>query len=66
MSREDFIERLNSDHPRIVDPPSGWQYGFPALWNPAEGSLEEFYRSKGYPEELMEDGLRHTRMWFHD
>ena len=34
-----------------VDPPSGWKYGFPRLYNfEADGPLREFFIKNGYPE----------------
>jgi len=48
-----------------VDPPSGWQYGFPAAYDETkDGSLEEFFRSKGYPEKDIKFALQHTRSWY--
>jgi len=48
-----------------VDPPSGWQYGFPAVYDATkDGSLEEFFRSKGYPEKDIKFALQHTRSWY--
>jgi len=48
-----------------VDPPSGWQYGFPAAYDETKnGSLEEFFRSKGYPEKDIKFALQHTRSWY--
>ena len=34
---------------RWIDPPAGWKYGFPKLWN-GEGDLTEWLVSKGYPK----------------
>jgi hypothetical protein len=45
---------------KIVDPPSGWLYGFPAAWDETQ-PLEEFLRSKGLPENLIK--LGHVRIW---
>lgn len=33
-----------------VDPPSGWRYGFPKLWNDDYEPLEEFLVNNGYPQ----------------
>jgi hypothetical protein len=33
---------------RYVDPPSGWKYGFPKLWN-GEGDMCEWLVEEGYP-----------------
>lgn len=44
----------------IVDPPSGWRYGFPApLTNDYRGQL----RLAGYPEKDIEFALAHSRYW---
>lgn len=45
---------------KIVDPPSGWKYGFPMEWDESI-PLEEFLRSKGVPEDVIK--LGHARMW---
>ena len=52
--------------PRIlVDPPSGWQYGFPAYWDTEKfPSLIDFLRYKRYPEKLIT--LGHVRYIFDD
>lgn len=37
-----------------VDPPSGWQYGFPKIYEPAkDGSLKEFLVREGYPADML-------------
>lgn len=45
---------------KIVDPPSGWQYGFPA-------PLEDDYRAQllrmGYPEKDIQFAIEHSRFW---
>lgn len=47
-----------------VDPPSGWMYGFPAIWNKTDFSeLKDFYRHKHYPEKDLEFAVSYTRMW---
>ncbi len=42
----------------IVDPPSGWQYGFPAY---LEDNYEEQLRKHGYPEKDIPFALEHSR-----
>lgn len=32
-----------------VDPPNGWKYGFPKLWD-GKGDLYKWIVSKGYPK----------------
>jgi hypothetical protein len=34
-----------------IDPPSGWRYGFPKIWDSIESpSLPEWLAGQGYPE----------------
>jgi hypothetical protein len=45
---------------RIVDPPEGWRYGFPArLEDDYAGQL----RRAGYPEKNITMALNHSRFW---
>jgi hypothetical protein len=49
-----------------VDPPSGWKYGFPKIYDPdADGDLVEWIAKCGYPEaERKSYGQYfHIRMW---
>ena len=49
----------------MVDPPSGWQYGFPALWDKEQyPELKDFLKAKGYPEDQIDFALNYIRMWF--
>jgi hypothetical protein len=44
--------------PYYVDPPSGWMYGFPRLYDPqADGDMTAWLIAKGYPERLARQGL---------
>lgn len=45
--------------PVWVDPPSGWRYGFPKLWD-RKGSCQDWMIANGYPEHLAKKGL-HVR-----
>lgn len=48
----------------FVDPPSGWQYGFPAVWDKEQyPKLEDLLRAKDYPEKDIEFALQYMRMW---
>jgi hypothetical protein len=51
----------------IVDPPEGWRYGFPRLYDrspDAEETEEEWYLRHGYPKRLIDDGLlKYVRSW---
>lgn len=50
-----------------VDPPSGWMYGFPAIWDKEQyPKLEEFLRFKEYPEKDIEFACSYMRMWLVD
>ena len=52
--------------PHLVDPPSGWRYGFPRLYDPAtDGDVTEWLIAHGYPESLARQGLPCT-MTSHD
>ncbi len=44
---------------KLVDPPSGWMYGFPAV---LEDDYEAQLRKAGYPEKDMELAMRHSRI----
>ncbi len=50
----------------IVDPPSGWKYGFPKVYdNPNNLTMEEWLIENGYPKnEFDKDGKVHwIRTW---
>ena len=34
---------------RWVDPPGGWKYGFPKIWN-GEGDIMDWLVQSGYPK----------------
>lgn len=39
----------------LIDPPSGWKYGFPKLLpSPPPENIREWLVEKGYPREEME------------
>lgn len=42
----------------LVDPPTGWTYGFPA---PLEDDYEAQLRKAGYPEKDIPLALKHSR-----
>lgn len=49
---ESFFEKINAARKVVVDPPSGWMYGFPDIWDKDKfESLEDFIRAAGYPED---------------
>lgn len=41
--------------PYLVDPPSGWKYGFPRLYDPAnDGPMRAWLVKNGYPKSLAD------------
>jgi len=46
----------------MVDPPSGWAYGFPKLWDGTE-PLDRWLFKHGYPNEDIAFALNYLRMW---
>ena len=51
--------------PVWVDPPSGWRFGFPKLWN-GEGNIMEWLVAEGYPKkEITSLGASFfVRQWY--
>ena len=47
---------------RMVDPPDGWRYGFPAELKFDE-TYEELLKRHGYPEDQIEFAIENTRCW---
>lgn len=51
-------------HRLWVDPPSGWMYGFPKLWDSfLEPDLEKFIIDNGYPKSQSDFACRYIRTW---
>ena len=49
-----------------VDPPSGWKYGFPKLWDTEKDKDSlKWLMANGYPEHEIEKCGKHfyTRQW---
>jgi len=43
-------QEIQGEHMIWVDPPEGWKYGFPAIYDPnTDGQLSEWIVRKGYP-----------------
>jgi hypothetical protein len=55
---------------KMVDPPSGWRYGFPKPMPEDLNSEQErvqWFLDNGYPQSLIDDGmLKYVRTWFID
>lgn len=64
---DSFFEKIMSSRELMVDPPSGWQYGFPALWSKdAYPEVADFLKAKGYPEDQIDFACQYMRMWLPD
>lgn len=45
-----------------IDPPSGWMYGFPRLFNPEHGqSLKEWLEQTNYPKRDIDLAIKYSR-----
>ena len=61
---ESFFEKIHASRKVVVDPPSGWMYGFPATWDKDEyAEVEDFLKAKGYPEDQIDFACGYMRMW---
>jgi len=50
----------------IVDPPSGWKYGFPKPV-PSNKATTEWFLDNGYPQFEIDRGmLEHVRFWYEE
>lgn len=45
-----------------IDPPSGWRYGFPKVWDKSI-PLDQFLANNHYPEQEIAFALNYIRMW---
>lgn len=64
MSGETFFEKIQSARKLMIDPPSGWAYGFPDIWDKDKyPEVEDFLKAKGYPQDQIEFTSRYLRMW---
>ena len=54
--------------PVMVDPPSGWKYGFPKLYDQTkeEGTMLEWLVREGYPQSEIDhyDGQLYCSFWY--
>lgn len=50
-----------------IDPPSGWKYGFPKIWDSEKDSrdIHKWVVKNGYPQALIDElgDLFYTRQW---
>ena len=49
----------------VIDPPSGWMYGFPRIYNPEpDETIEAWLLRHGYPQHQIDQGMhKHCRYW---
>ena len=48
----------------MIDPPSGWRYGFPRVYDEAQdGPMDQFLLANGYPAKDVEFALQYMRVW---
>ena len=60
---------MNKKTVTIIDPPSGWRYGFPKpLPDPAPENIHEWLVSEGYPQSEIDACGKHfyCRYWEHE
>ena len=51
----------------MVDPPSGWQYGFPRMYDAEQdGKIEDWLVRMGYPVQDVEFALKYLKMWYQE
>lgn len=66
IQREPFNKTLKNATKVWVDPPSGWLYGFPKIWNKQDKYLEDLLRESNYPEKDIPFAVSYMRMWLVD
>ena len=48
-----------------VDPPEGWKYGFPKVWDKNKyPELNEWLVQEGYPKKEIEKDSFYCRFWY--
>jgi hypothetical protein len=49
-------QEIQGEHMIWVDPPEGWKYGFPAIYDPnTDGQLSDWIVRKGYPLQTIKE-----------
>lgn len=51
---------------RMIDPPSGWRYGFPKQLPENVKDLRQWLIDEGYPEKDVDFAMKHCRYWEQD
>ena len=58
------IKKEMKNKTQMIDPPSGWLYGFPKPYDKKkDGDLKDFFKKNGYPEKDINFALENCRMW---
>lgn len=52
----------------IIDPPSGWRYGFPKVLpkNVKPENLRSWFVENGYPESEVDMAIKWSRSWYQE
>ena len=50
----------------MVDPPGGWQYGYPKEYPGNETRYRQQLRESKYPEDQIDFAAQHSRYWVKD
>lgn len=54
----------NNTKTMLVDPPGGWRYGFPKLYDPLpDEDFKSWLIRRGYPRETADFAANWSRMW---
>ena len=49
-------QEIQGEHMIWVDPPEGWKFGFPAIYDPEkDGQMSDWIISKGYPIQIIKE-----------
>jgi hypothetical protein len=48
---------------KMIDPPSGWKYGFPKELPDDVKDFKQWLIDNGYPESEVDFAMKHCRMW---
>lgn len=55
----------------VIDPPSGWKYGFPkaveeSKWHSKDFNIREWLLAGGYPATDVDFAMQYLRVWTKD
>lgn len=57
---------MENNKKKIIDPPSGWKYGFPKEIPSnviTEEDFKKWFIKSGYPEKEVDFALKYSRVW---